>query len=285
MRSLRLTTRHKIALAASASLVICAARRMAGLGTMVEVVRAGLRWKLDLREGIDLAIYLFGRFERATFRRYRRHVKPGSIVLDIGANIGAHTLPLALLAGPQGRVFAFEPTGYAYSKLTANIACNPQLEARIRTEQMMLTASDTEQIPETVASSWPLFSDPARHALHRGVSKSTAGARTGTLDMYVREHSIERVDFVKLDVDGHECSVLAGALRTLQRCTPVIAFEIAPYALEEHGGSLGELMGQLTSLGYLLVNEGDDTPLPDAVTLGKMLAPGTSINVVGRPVS
>jgi FkbM family methyltransferase len=54
-------------------------------------------------------------------------VKPGNAVLDIGRNIGAHTLPLAHLVGPHGRVIAFEPTAYAIRKMRANIALNAGL--------------------------------------------------------------------------------------------------------------------------------------------------------------
>ncbi len=285
MRLLRLKTRHKIALAAGASALIGAGRRIAGLDMIVEATRADLHWRLDLREGIDLAIYLFGQFEAATFRLYRRHVKPGSVVLDIGANIGAHTLPLAALAGPHGQVFAFEPTAYAYAKLCANIALNPELGDRIKPEQMILAATDSGggPIPATIPSSWPLFREPTRHALHGGVQKSTDGARMGTLDEYLAERKIEQVDFVKLDVDGHECAVLEGAVRTLARFKPVVAFEIAPYALAENGRSLAELMEHFLTLGYRLVGERDGKPLPDAATLDKALVPGTSMNVTAQP--
>ena len=76
---------------------------------------------------IDFAIYLGGMFERNTALALRKLVRPSSLVLDIGANIGAHTLRLANLVGSSGRVFAFEPTDFAYSKLQANLDLNPAL--------------------------------------------------------------------------------------------------------------------------------------------------------------
>lgn len=283
MRSLPLKTRHKIALASAASALIRSSRKMAGLGSIVETTRGGLRWRLDLREGIDLAIYLLGQFERHAIQQYGRHVKPGDVVLDIGANIGAHTLPLAVLAGPHGRVFAFEPTGFAYAKLRVNLSLNPDLQARVQPEQMMLAASGSDALPTGIPSSWPLFDDPARHALHGGVAQSTKGARIETLDSYVEKHEIQRIDFIKLDVDGHECAVLDGAARTLERFRPVIAFEIAPYALEENGSSLTMLMERFHRHGYALVSEDGDRLLPDASTLSRSLAPGASLNALARP--
>ena len=61
-----------------------------------------INWRLDLLEGIDL----LGSFEPLTVRAYRGIVRPGDTVLDIGANVGAHTLPLAQLVGETCRVIA-----------------------------------------------------------------------------------------------------------------------------------------------------------------------------------
>jgi hypothetical protein len=91
----------KIQLAAAMYRAISTARKLVGANDSVEVVRKGLRW-LDLSEGIDLAIFAFGRFENQTADGVPRVVEPGTIVLDIGANIGAHTLHLARLVGPNG---------------------------------------------------------------------------------------------------------------------------------------------------------------------------------------
>src|SRR5262245_34452280 len=113
-----LTTRTKVAIARLAYSAISAVRRRVGLDHSVRVVRDGACWELDLREGIDLAIYL-GLFEAGTSRALRRLVRPGAVVLDVGANIGAHTLRLAKLVGESGRVIAFEPTVYAHTKLLA----------------------------------------------------------------------------------------------------------------------------------------------------------------------
>src|SRR5688572_20988587 len=104
------STAQKVGLAKMASRVVLSCRKLLGRPAQAQFVRDGIRWQLDLREGIDFSIYLLGSFEPATVRAYRRIVKPGQTVLDIGANIGAHTLPLARLVGPGGRVIAFEPT-------------------------------------------------------------------------------------------------------------------------------------------------------------------------------
>ena len=96
-----LTTRTKIALARLIQRPLMMARRMFGQGHETIVRRRGVRWQLDLREGIDLSIYLLRAFEPSTLKAFERLVKPGMTVLDIGANIGAHTLHLARLVGDR----------------------------------------------------------------------------------------------------------------------------------------------------------------------------------------
>jgi tRNA G37 N-methylase Trm5 len=120
-----LTTRTKISLAALAYRTIAAGRAIVGKNDYATVRRGGLTWALDLREGIDFSIFLLGAFERSTVRTLKKLARPESVVFDIGANIGAHTLGLARNVGPAGRVFAFEPADFAFEKLKRNLALNP----------------------------------------------------------------------------------------------------------------------------------------------------------------
>ena len=77
-----------------------------------------------------------GAFEKRTVAAYSRLVRPGMTVIDIGANIGAHTLPLAKLVGPTGRVIAVEPTIWAVERLRANLDLNPPLRAIVDVHQV-----------------------------------------------------------------------------------------------------------------------------------------------------
>src|ERR1700680_1562623 len=135
-------TTHKIAAARAIYHAIHAGRTLLGRTDREIVVRDGVTYDVDLSQGIDFAIYLGNIYERQTRAALRRLVSPSSLVLDIGANIGAHTLHLAQLVGPTGRVIAFEPTDYAYRKLTRNLELNPQLEARVTACHCFLTEQD-----------------------------------------------------------------------------------------------------------------------------------------------
>ena len=124
-------TKHKILLARLIQAPIIILRKAIGLSTRITANRAGICWHLDLHEGIDFAIYLTGRYEPDTVTTMASLIKSGDVVLDIGANIGAHTLSMARMIGKEGEVFAFEPTKYAFDKLVANTTLNPNLRSKI----------------------------------------------------------------------------------------------------------------------------------------------------------
>jgi FkbM family methyltransferase len=282
--ALQLNTRTKIALARIAHGAVMAWRRIFGLGNVVETTRHKVRWRLDLNEGIDFALYLFGRFEPETVRAYRPTVKPGDVVLDIGANVGSHVLFLAEAAGPTGKVIAFEPTAYAYKKLQANISLNPVLARTITAEQVMLVDGQATAVPAAIYSSWPLAAPTeAQHPKHLGVPMNTAGARHMTLDDYLEGIGSPPVRFIKMDVDGYECTVLRGAHKTLRRDKPVLLMEMMPYGLAEAGGSLEELLDLLGAAGYRPFRL-DGSALPADRTIAQHIPAAGSINVICRVI-
>ena len=177
--------------------------------------RNGAVYELDLKQGIDFSLFLLGSFEPGTRKALRKLVKPGFHVLDVGANIGAHTLALARLVGSSGKVVACEPTDFAFNKLTKNLALNTDLAQRVTAIQCFLGSISNKAIPGNIYSGWPLTGEVDVHPQHLGSSETTQGARSMTLDAVVRTCHLPRVDLIKLDVDGFECDVLAGASETL----------------------------------------------------------------------
>jgi FkbM family methyltransferase len=278
-----LTTRQKMFLARRLQQIILSGRGAVGLGPNTTAVRGSVRWQLDLREGIDFAIWLLGAFEPRTVACYRQLIKEGDTVLDVGANIGAHTLHLAAAAGKSGRVLAFEPTAFAFTKLGTNLRLNPQLAARVSALQIML-ADVAGDLPPPVYASWPLKSSAGTvHPLHLGRLESCRGATVSTLDQVVRDFGLQRVDLVKLDIDGHETAMLRGATATLKSFRPTIVMELAPYVLEERGSSLAELLAILEALGYALQDVATGTALSsDPAMLEQLIPPGGGRNIVAR---
>ncbi|MBX3750671.1 MAG: FkbM family methyltransferase [Opitutaceae bacterium] len=279
-----LKTKQKMWLARQVQRFVMGARRLAGAGPVAQVSRRGLRWELDLREGIDFSIWLLGAFEPETVRCYQNIVRPGHVVLDIGANIGAHTLHLAQAVGPAGRVYAIEPTDYAFGKLVRNAALNPGLASRIQGLQYLLVAADAADAPTApLYSSWPLKSEAGVHHLHQGRLMATEGASARRLDTVVASLGLQRLDCIKLDIDGAECDMLRGARETLTRWHPPIIMELAPYVLEEKGTNLATLVGLLRDYGYSLSDAATGRPVTmEVAALDAMIPPGASLNVVAR---
>src|SRR6266851_4538124 len=224
-----LTTKTKIALAGIAYRCVVMGRGIVGKNDFATVRRGGARWQLNLNEGIDFSIYLFGAFEKSTALALRKLVRPGDLVFDIGANIGAHTLGLAQSVGPTGRVFAFEPTDYAFAKLKRNLALNPELEAQSLPQQILLAAENDAPCQPEIYASWPLKTDASVHPKHRGRLVTTLGASVETLDGFVERQGIDRLNLIKIDVDGHEYPVLKGGFKTLAKFGPILVIEMSPY--------------------------------------------------------
>ena len=95
-----------------------------GIFRYKKVRRGRINWKLDISEGIDLSIFIFGNFEKKLIKIVNKlSDKKNFDIIDIGANIGAHTLQFAK-EYPGTNIFAVEPTDFAYEKLCKNVRLN-----------------------------------------------------------------------------------------------------------------------------------------------------------------
>jgi FkbM family methyltransferase len=182
----------------------------------------GMTFDLDLGEVIDLSIYL-QQFELEVAAAIERYCRPGWTVMDIGANIGAHTLRLAKAVGPQGQVFAFEPTDFAYAKLVRNISLNSW--PNVFAYKIGLSDQNRQSQEINFRSSW------------RTDGKRADGVSIvdfQRLDDWCLANRVNRVDLIKLDVDGNEFPVLSGAKQLIERCRPLFLMEaVGPHFEEE----------------------------------------------------
>jgi FkbM family methyltransferase len=188
-------------------------------GTVRTIVRGparGLRYRI-MR---PFRAPIVGAWEPAAQRLMVRHVPPGSVVYDVGANIGIHTLLLARLVGPTGQVFAFEPVPALYARLCENLQLNPSLPAA---RLVQLALGDRRG---TAA----FYTGHHAGAGHLAASGPETGERifvsTSTLDEFVYRDHHRPPGFVKIDVEGAEGSVLAGAERVLGNAQPILLVDL-----------------------------------------------------------
>lgn len=274
-------TRTKINLVRYLYRVVSFCRLLFGLSDRVQVRRGGINWDLDISEGIDFSIFVVRTFERSTAHALKSLTKSGDTILDIGANIGAHTLPLASAVGPDGHVIAFEPTDFAFSKLKRNLALNPEMSRRVTAEQMMLVAEAGAKETASQYSSWPLKERRELHKVHLGQQMTSLHAKSVRLDDYLKSNKINHVNLIKLDVDGHELQVLRGAVDCLNRFRPCIVMEFASYLYQEYHDSFVELIDLLNGYGYQYRECGSRKRKPlDSTVLQEQIPYGASINVI-----
>ena len=274
-------TNTKIRLARILYRIVHGARRLVGLGDELTATRSGLRWRLDLKEGIDLSIYLFGSFEGRAVRACRDILsrRNGAIAFDIGANIGSYTLPLAqAVSRIGGMVHAFEPTRWAYERLLGNLDENLSLARHVRPWQAFLTSGATVDVPDAIESSWPMDTSADLHPIHAGSLHTTEGSKAMSLDEYVAAEGLQRLDLIKLDVDGYEADVLEGAFQSILRFKPVIMAEWVP-ALDEDG-RLERMLEALQKEGYRITPLGERSRQTVPLEVLKRRIPGKGFIMV-----
>jgi len=181
--------------------------------------------------------------EREEADRFLSLMRPGMTVFDVGANLGMYSLMAAKRVGPGGKVHAFEPTPRLVRKVEDNAALNGFSNIVIN----QVAVSDRPATAEFF-----LCADDDQSSL-AAISDSAITVRTITLDDYIAEQGIGRVDLVKIDVEGAEVCAFAGARRLLSGPeAPAIFLEINPGALGKMGSSAGELESLLRGHGYAL---------------------------------
>jgi FkbM family methyltransferase len=178
----------------------------------------------------------YGEFSEGEAKIFRQMIRPGMVVVEAGANLGAHTLVLAKLVGPTGVVYAFEPQRPIFQALCANMALNGIGNVHARYEAL------AEQ-PGWITI--PLLNYRAENNFG---GLNLQGHATGervpvtTIDSL----ALPRCEFIKADVEGMEINVLKGAAETIGRCRPIL------YVENDRAEKSAALIEYLHSLDYRL---------------------------------
>ena len=248
----------------------------------VITTRNGITYELDLNELIDSSIYFDGCFEPKTTAVIDKYVQQGMTILDIGANIGCHTLRLSRLVGNGGKVIAFEPMSFAFNKLQRNLELNNF--SNVVAEKIALSDEDSGNQIVSFYSSWPLDSNSPNilHPIHGGRSTRDT-VYFMTLDSYIRRNQLDKIDFIKLDVDGFEYKVIWGGVNTLKRFRPIMIVEFSRYTLKDFDDSLEELVDLLVLLGYSFYSQDDFRQYERREDLLRAIPADAAINVLCLP--
>ncbi len=166
--------------------------------------------------------YVFGTYEPGVVQGLEELIQPGWTAIDVGANIGYFTLLMANRVGPQGKVIAFEPLAENFRILQENIQMNGH--ANVVAENLALM-SHSERI-ELRSATPGAITWVASVKIDQNSAVESQSVEAVTLDEYVQKRGIAKVDFLKIDVEGAEASVLEGATNVLNRDKPVLLIEM-----------------------------------------------------------
>ena len=198
------------------------------------------------KKGLALSISHYGTYEELESKIMEEKIEMGNIVVDVGANIGLHTLNMARIVGNTGQVFAFEPDPSNFEILKKNVKINNY--KNIILEQ--------KAVGDKHGRTTSYQSDhPGKHRIFPQTeqAKSQVQVELTNLDNYFDSDMTDKINFIKIDVEGLEFSVLKGMKNILKNSKKIkILFEFMPENTIEVGFTPIELLNYLTSNDFKL---------------------------------
>lgn len=208
--------------------------------------RYDLRFQYDPNSYIGRFIYYRGIFEEQILRAIEEVLKPGMTFIDVGANIGLHSVVASKLVGETGAVLAFEPQAQARQQLERNIALNG-LHNLTLSECALGRAPATAKLYRINEQN-----DGQSTLVPENQASPFESVNVVTLDSALSGVDVSRGCVMKIDVEGGELDVLAGATGLLARARPKAIFvECIDSYLKRFGGSSAELVKCLQDAGYV----------------------------------
>lgn len=200
---------------------------------------------VDTNYPMESIVWLSGIYEVATTKFFQKVIREGDIFIDIGANCGSLTMVAASVIG-QGKIYAFEPNPRVYSRLQKNLDSNPEIEAIVKTFPLGVGAEkgqlflyeDMNYLGNSYIS--PVISEIAVEVI--------------SLDDWSERENLERVDIIKIDVEGMEYEVLRGSKSILEKYHPIIYFETISGFFAEKPYTIKTIYEFLSSLDYQIID-------------------------------
>ncbi len=237
---------------------------------VVSQVAGRFLMELDLAESLQGLLYYYGYYERDLTRFIESIIRPGSVMVDVGANIGTFTL---LAASLGATCYSFEASPTVCATLRRNIALN---------EFGNITVRECAVSDHTGEASFFLYEDVGKNnscgqsAFFRRGPGREIKVPLETLDSALSD--LTRVDFIKTDVEGADFLVLRGANAILERFHPVLAIEATEELANKLGGSVAEILDLLFGHGYQVYSLSRHGMVP----VSRSAPPATQTTLIAR---
>lgn len=185
-----------------------------------------------------------GSFEQKETNFLRGFIKAGQVCFDVGASFGWYTMLLGKLVGPTGHVHSFEPLPHTSDILQRNLSLNGFTNVTLNQVALNQTVGTRDLFLPDIGVS-------GSFRLHKyDKTYQTISCPTETLDAYCSDHEIDRVHFIKADIEGAEWPMLKGGTEVLNKSKPVLFLEIQAHSTKLFGYDPVDLFDWLDKLGY-----------------------------------
>lgn len=212
--------------------------------------RYGINYRLDISDYQNWVLYFYSKADSSF--GVLPYINKGDIIFDIGGNIGQTAMMMAKQAGQDGYVYSFEPFPATYNNFEYNLELNPSIK----------NISPVKIAFGSVPGSLQMYADcETNSGANRMLPGSLQAENTETvpvtsIDKFMGENAISRLDFIKIDVEGFEMEVLKGAYATLKKYKPRLFVELDDANLKNQGSSAAGVCSYLAELGYTIFIEG-----------------------------
>lgn len=210
----------------------------------------GITFEVMLGDNLQRQLFFSGAYEPELHEVLKRELRGGGVMVDVGANIGVHSLPVARMlqaSGSEGGVYAFEPAPDTAERLR-RMAERNGVASRVEVVQVAL--GDRPRTASLRSATEYTSLDVGMRSLY-GSGGDAIPVQVTPFDTWAESARLTRWDVLKMDVEGAEAEVLRGMQRTLSTLRPrLLAIEVVDEHLRRAGSSRTELVSLLESVGY-----------------------------------
>lgn len=209
----------------------------------------GMRFTRYPTDSETREVIVYKEFYKPELLAIQRLVKKGGVAIDIGANIGLFSVYLSKELGKKGKVYAFEPIKDTYWRMKENLTLNrcENVEAFQEAISNKKGKAVMNVFPEGYGA-WNTFGKPQFGEI-KPISRETVPVTT--LDEFVKQKDIRKIDFLKIDVEGFELDVLQGGKKAItSNKVKHLSFEISQTPLEGAKRTGDDIFNILTKYGF-----------------------------------
>ena len=189
-------------------------------------------------------------YEAENFEFLKESCKPGAVIIDIGAHIGLFSIIAAQVTGKTGKLYAFEPAPGTYALLQQTVVINHEeqvietMQKAVGKENGKITFFVSDNKADNSNSLVNYKEDRSLHGIDVAVT---------SIDNFVKEKNISKLNFIKIDVEGAEYDTLQGAVNTLKNLRPKCIVAIHPEPIAAKGDRLEDIYDFIVGCNYRIM--------------------------------